>query len=97
MCNSIPQDFTIFTIAKFFTPNNDGYNDVWEIKEMKNFPKSSATVFDRYGKLITTLTASKYWWDGKYINNLLPADDYWYRLKLDDSKPEIKGHFSLKR
>lgn len=97
LCNLVQQDFTIFSIAKYFTPNNDGFNDVWQIKEMKNFPSSIALIFDRYGKLITTLSALNYLWDGKYNNNVLPADDYWYRLKMEDSKPEIKGHFTLKR
>ncbi|MFV5691541.1 T9SS type B sorting domain-containing protein [Flavobacterium sp. LT1R49] len=97
LCNLVQQDFTIFTIAKYFTPNNDGFNDVWEIKEMKNAPNSSALIFDRYGKLIITLNALKYSWDGKYNNNILPASDYWYVLKIDNTKPEIRGHFSLKR
>ncbi|EIA09503.1 T9SS type B sorting domain-containing protein [Flavobacterium frigoris] len=96
-CNLIAQDFTVFTIAKYFTPNNDGFNDVWEIKEMRDYPNSSAQIFDRYGKLITNLTPSKYSWDGKYNSKILPADDYWYRLRFDDTKPEITGHFSLKR
>jgi gliding motility-associated-like protein len=26
----------------------------------------------------------------------LPADDYWFTLKLEDGR-ETKGHFSLKR
>jgi gliding motility-associated-like protein len=84
-------------LPKFFTPNNDGFNDLWEITEMKNFPNSSASIYDRYGKLIINLNASNYRWDGTFNNNPLPADDYWYRLKLDNSKPEVKGHFSLKR
>jgi gliding motility-associated-like protein len=96
-CNLVAQDFTVFTIAKYFTPNNDGFNDLWEIKEMANYPNSSAQVFNRYGKLIITLTSSNNKWDGKYSNALLPADDYWYRLKLDDSTPEMTGHFTLKR
>ena len=97
LCNLVTQDFIILTIAKYFTPNSDGFNDVWEITVMKDFPRSSALIFDRYGKLLITLNALQYSWDGKYNNNILPADDYWYCLKLDDSKPEIKGHFSLKR
>jgi gliding motility-associated-like protein len=64
---------------------------------MKNFPKWSASIYDRYGKLIINLNSSKYSWDGKFNNNPLPADDYWYRLKLDNTIPEVKGHFSLKR
>jgi gliding motility-associated-like protein len=27
----------------------------------------------------------------------LPSDDYWYVLRIDDTKPEKRGHFSLKR
>lgn len=96
-CRLVPQDFTIFRIKKYFTPNNDGINDLWEIKEMTTFPNSTASIYDRYGRLITTFNSSKYSWDGLFNNNPLPADDYWYRLKLDDTKPEIQGHFSLKR
>ncbi|MFQ3173205.1 MAG: gliding motility-associated-like protein, partial [Flavobacterium sp.] len=96
-CNLMTQGFTIFTIAKYFTPNNDGFNDIWEIKEMADYPNSSAQIFDRYGKLLINLTSNKYSWDGKYSNKLLSADDYWYRLKLDDTKPPITGHFTLKR
>lgn len=96
-CNLVEQTFSIFSIAKYFTPNNDGFNDVWEIKEMKNFPNSSVSIFNRYGKLIIKLNALKPSWNGNYNNNPLVADDYWYVLKMEESKPEIKGHFSLKR
>jgi gliding motility-associated-like protein len=96
-CNIVTQQFTIFTIPKFFTPNNDGFNDVWKIKEMGDYPNSSVQIYDRYGKLITELNSSNYSWDGKYNSEILPADDYWYHLKLDNINPEIKGHFTLKR
>lgn len=96
-CNLVAKDFTIFTIAKFFTPNNDGFNDVWEITEMIDYPNSIAQIYDRYGKLIIDLTSHKYSWDGKFNNKILPADDYWYRLKLDETTPEMTGHFTLKR
>ncbi|MEZ7497528.1 T9SS type B sorting domain-containing protein [Flavobacterium sp. Arc3] len=96
-CNIVTQQFIIFTIPEFFTPNNDGFNDVWTIKEMVDYPNSIAQIFDRYGKLIIELNFSNYSWDGKYNSKNLPADDYWYRLKLDNTKPEIRGHFTLKR
>ena len=96
-CNMVMQNFTIFSIPKFFTPNNDGYNDVWQIPEMKDYPNSKALIFDRYGKLLQELTSSNYSWDGTFNTINLPSDDYWYRLQLDDLKPNLKGHFSLKR
>jgi gliding motility-associated-like protein len=96
-CNLIEQDFSIFSIAKYFTPNNDGFNDVWEIKEMKNYPNSRVAIFNRYGKLLKQLNYRSSGWNGTFNGLELPADDYWYVLKLEDSKPEIKGHFTLKR
>jgi gliding motility-associated-like protein len=89
--------FTIFSIAKYFTPNNDGINDTWLIPEMKEYPGSNVKIFDRYGKLLKQLNAGIIGWNGKFNTLDLPADDYWYVLKLEANKPEIKGHFTLKR
>lgn len=97
LCSYDSQTFIILNVPKFFTPNNDGYNDFWEIKGLINYPEAEVAIFDRYGKLITTLNTLKSTWDGTYNKNLLPASDYWYVIKIDQTKPEIKGHFSLKR
>ncbi|WP_281636331.1 T9SS type B sorting domain-containing protein [Flavobacterium marginilacus] len=97
LCSSDQKTFIVIIIPKFFTPNNDGYNDVWEVKGLINYPLGEVTVFDRYGKLITLLNSYNYTWDGTFNKNLLPASDYWYVLKLDKNSPEVKGHFSLKR
>lgn len=96
-CNLVSQNFTIFTIAKYFTPNNDGINDFWVIKEMQDYPNSKVEIFNRYGKLLKQLNYSNSGWNGTFNGVGLPADDYWYHLKLDDTKPEIRGHFTLKR
>jgi gliding motility-associated-like protein len=96
-CNLVTKDFTIFTITKYFTPNNDGINDTWLIPEMKNYPGSNVKIFDRYGKLLKELNAGTIGWNGQFNGVNLTADDYWYVLKLDANKPEIRGHFTLKR
>jgi gliding motility-associated-like protein len=93
----ITKNFIVLIAPKYFTPNNDGFNDVWEIKELVNYPLAQIIIFDRYGKLITQLNASNRSWDGTFNKNILPASDYWYVLKLDPNGPELKGHFSLKR
>ena len=82
---------------KFFTPNNDSYNDEWEIEGLVNYPEAEVTIYDRYGKLISVLNATKPSWDGMLNKHPLPADDYWYVLKIDASSPEKRGNFSLKR
>jgi gliding motility-associated-like protein len=96
-CGLDKQTFIIISIPLFFTPNGDGVNDNWIIKGLTHYPNAKVGVFDRYGKLIIQLTATKFFWDGTYNGQQLISDDYWFILKVDDTKPEVKGHFSMIR
>jgi len=96
-CGQVYQEIAILGVPKFFTPNGDSYNDVWEIKGVSKYPQAEIQLFDRYGKNITTLNAINKNWNGNYNGAPLPADDYWFVMNLGNGKPEIKGHFSLKR
>jgi gliding motility-associated-like protein len=97
LCNTDQKTFIVIVMPKFFTPNNDSYNDVWGIKGLINYPQAELLIFDRYGKLIRQLNSLNSSWDGTFNNNQLPATDYWYILKLEPNSPEFRGHFSLKR
>jgi gliding motility-associated-like protein len=90
--------YTIYVLdyPRFFTPNNDGYNDVWEIKNLDLFPKATLSIFDRYGKLLKELNSNNPSWNGKYNSTELVSDDYWFDVNFADGK-KAKGHFSLKR
>jgi gliding motility-associated-like protein len=93
---SIPYKVYVLDYPRFFTPNNDGYNDTWKIKNLDLLPKSTIVILDRYGKLLKQLGSNNVEWKGTYNENELPADDYWFRITFEDGKI-IKGHFSLKR
>lgn len=80
---------------KFFTPNNDGYNDTWTIDFAYLKPNTGIRIFDRYGKFIKELTVNTAW-DGTYIGQDEPASDYWFTVKRINGA-EFRGHFSLKR
>lgn len=80
---------------KFFTPNNDFYNDTWTIDFAYLKPNTGIRIFDRYGKFIKELTTNTSW-DGTYIGQDEPASDYWFTVtRLNGT--EFRGHFSLKR
>lgn len=89
--------FVFISTPTFFTPNNDGFNDFWFIKGTQFYPKATTHIFDRYGKLITTLNVSNLVWDGNYNNQIVPASDYWFITEIPETNQIIKGHFSLKR
>lgn len=93
---SIPYVAYVLDYPRYFTPNNDGYNDFWQIKNLDNLPLSTLFIFDRYGKLLKQLIASDLGWNGTFNGSTLPTDDYWFHLNLENGKI-IKGHFSLKR
>lgn len=98
-CGFVDQEIIIVGTPKFFTPNGDGFNDFWSVKEVNETfnSKSIIYIFDRYGKLLKQWVPSlNQGWDGTFNGIPLPADDYWYTLKLEDGR-EKKGHFSLKR
>ncbi|PWA06767.1 T9SS type B sorting domain-containing protein [Flavobacterium psychrotolerans] len=96
-CGGDTKKFVVIFMPPFFTPNNDGFNDFWNGKGMENFKTAEIKIFDRYGKFIIQLNASNRYWNGTLNEKPLPADDYWYVARIDDSIPEKRGHFSLKR
>lgn len=97
-CGQTTKSFAVLNAPKFFTPNGDSYNDYWNLKGINSTIYKNAVIyiFDRYGKLLKQLSPSSLGWDGTYLKQPLPADDYWFTIKLEDGR-EAKSHFSLKR
>ena len=85
----------VIITPKFFTPNNDGYNDTWEITDSKN-EATNISIFDRFGKLLKYYAANSNGWNGNSNAETLPSTDYWYSIELKNGD-NIKGHFALKR
>lgn len=82
----------------FFTPNNDGQNDTWHVLGLNSLfqAESLIYIFDRHGRLLEELSPRGPGWDGTYNGTPLPADDYWFNVKLEDGR-NFTGHFSLIR
>ncbi len=95
-CGIVHQDFYIMEYPKFFTPNNDGNNDQWQIKYAHKQPDMMIVIYDRYGKIIDVFYGKDTGWNGTYNGNIMPSDDYWFVIKRKD-KADVKGHFSLIR
>ena len=83
---------------KYFSPNNDGINDSWQVLGLKTTYNSLSNVYiyDRYGRFLAQISGPDEDWDGSYQGQPLPADDYWFRLELEDGRI-YTGHFSLMR
>lgn len=83
------------TIPNAFTPNNDGKNDTWMVKDLKNYRSSSIEVYDRDGSLLFQTTNPDQGWDGKNKNGQVIAGSYNYVVKVPDLSLERKGSLTV--
>ncbi|WP_423820496.1 T9SS type B sorting domain-containing protein [Salinimicrobium sp. TIG7-5_MAKvit] len=95
-CGIDSEEVTIIDFPKFFSPNNDGFNDLWQIEGIKNYSNTVVIIFDRYGKILKQIGSNEIGWDGTYNGKPMPSDDYWFSLQLENGEI-YKNHFSLIR
>jgi len=69
-------------IPNTFTPNNDGINDTWAIKELYNYPDITVKIFNRYGMQLFYSQGYGTPWDGTYNGQPLPVGTYYYIIDL---------------
>jgi gliding motility-associated-like protein len=96
-CGIDIKSFVFLSVPSYFTPNNDGYNDFWQVNGLKFLSNATTYIYDRFGKLIKINNAQDTSWDGRFNNQDLPSSDYWYVIDMPERSQTFKGHFSLKR
>lgn len=95
-CGQVSKDVWLLYYPKYFTPNDDTFNDFWQIPNAMAEPGIMIYVYDRYGKLITGFTPNSTGWDGTLNGYRLPATDYWFVVERPDGRVH-KGHFAMIR
>ena len=95
-CGIASREINVLGYPKFFSPNGDGKNDIWQLTGLDDSREISITIFDRYGKLLAQLSRNDSFWDGTYNGVNLPASDYWFKIAFDNGD-EFNGHFALMR
>lgn len=88
-----PGSFEI-EIPKLVTPNGDGINDIWEIKNLQRSPANSVTVFDRWGSVIYQATGynndSVVWAGQNKSNSLVPTGTYFYIIEATTGSEKFR-------
>jgi gliding motility-associated-like protein len=65
------------------TPNGDGLNDKWVIKNIQLYPNNEVLIFDKAGRLIYRKQGYNNDWDGKLNGLPLKDDVYLYIIKFN--------------
>lgn len=96
-CGTVDEQVSVIGFPKFFTPNNDGVHDTWQVYGISSMfqPNTKILIFNRFGKLVKELNPIGEGWDGLFNGAKLPTDDYWFSVKLQDGRV-FKNHFTLK-
>ena len=70
-------------IPTAFTPDGDGYNDVWNIKELANYPDCNVSIYNRWGNKMFESDGYGIPWDGTYNSEQLPSGAYFFVINLN--------------
>lgn len=93
---TVNPNLDLITIPNLLTPNGDGYNDIWKIKNMETYDESDVHVFDAYGQLIYKSSPYLNDWDATNGNgDLLPDGTYFYIVILGDGIKPLKGTLTI--
>ncbi|WP_460925496.1 T9SS type B sorting domain-containing protein [Pontibacter brevis] len=85
-------------IPNGFTPNGDGVNDLWAIKNLSTLhPNCRVTVYNRWGSPVFESKGYMQPWDGTYKGKMLPDGTYYCIIEFGDAKPSLKQSLTIMR
>lgn len=82
-------------IYEIITPNGDGSNDTWQLRNAWLYPEAEVFVYTRWGKLVYHSKNASDEWDGTFNGKLLPNDSYHYVIYLNDGSEPRTGVISI--
>ncbi|WP_299759973.1 gliding motility-associated C-terminal domain-containing protein [uncultured Pontibacter sp.] len=84
----------LLVIPNAFSPNGDGVNDTWEIKNIEYYPQARVEIYNRWGNLIFDRTSYRSEWDGTYRGAALPVSTYFYVITVP-GKAKFTGYLNI--
>ncbi|MBY0543506.1 MAG: gliding motility-associated C-terminal domain-containing protein [Sphingobacteriaceae bacterium] len=79
------------------TPNGDGKNDTWVIKNINYYPNNTVTIYDRAGRKLYSVKDYKNDWGGTYNGQPLAEDAYIYVIDSGKGFGLLRGTVNIIR
>ncbi len=91
----VGQAETELEIYDAFTPNGDGVNEVWNIKNIGLYTDCTVRIYNTWGNLVFSSDGYAEPWDGTYNGRILPADTYFYIIDPGDGSEVLTGTVNI--
>ncbi|WP_207510395.1 Ig-like domain-containing protein [Longitalea luteola] len=91
---SVIEDFKV-DATNVLTPNGDGRNDRWVIRNIDSYPDNELKIFDRAGRLVYSQRNYNNTWDGKVNGHPLAEGTYYYFLSISGGAKTAKGYITI--
>jgi gliding motility-associated-like protein len=95
----VSSDFCITheTVPNTFTPNGDGVNDLWVIRNYEVYPRMEVSVYNKWGKRIFESGGYLQPWDGTYNGSQVQSGTYYYTIRLNNDDIPFSGTLTIVR
>ena len=79
-----------------FSPNGDGVNDTWVLRNLEFYPGARVSVFNRWGNRVFQVTDYQHDWQGTFNDNPLPDGSYFFTVETREGET-LAGYIELRR
>ncbi|RYY23142.1 MAG: T9SS type B sorting domain-containing protein, partial [Sphingobacteriaceae bacterium] len=93
---NVADDYSSIHPANILTPNGDGKNDTWVVKNIDLYPNNTVSIFDRGGRKLKEVKGYNNDWDGTLNGSLLAEGTYYYVIDFGSGVP-VKGFITILR
>ena len=93
---AVVADFKV-EATNILTPNGDGRNDKWVIRNLDSYPDNEVKVYDRTGRIVYQRKNYSNDWNGTMNGSPLAEGTYYYILTISGGAKTAKGYITIIR
>ena len=96
MTITVVADYDLYPV-NLFTPNGDGVNEVFYVKNLDLYEDCTLRVYNRWGNEVYTAQPYLNDWDGTFNGTSLPEATYYYIIDCDGRESRFDGTVTILR
>ncbi|GAA4305765.1 Ig-like domain-containing protein [Compostibacter hankyongensis] len=93
----VKADYQALEAPNILTPNGDGRNDTWNVRNLDVYPDNEVFIYDRSGRLVFHQKNYQNRWDGTLNGKPLQTGTYYYIVNVDAGKKVFRGYITIIR